>query len=187
MRAKVIRHPIRVLHRISPVAFRLLLACASLVIYGCARDPTIYAISPDLCTRHEVSVGDLVVTYRVGSTQLTIYDYTIRSGKIYYRGIEGPDIVKFHSSPDGTKNVYYVPLDDVNNDYYSDGIQTTPAKGPLAPDSNKIGVDGEAYIRRDQFYLVIYSASPSHLNYALQGSRSTPFGFSWEPVPCPEP
>ena len=50
-----------------------------------------------------------------------------------------------------------------------------------AHDYNKIGEDGEAYILWDGFYLVVYSASPEELDYALQES------LAGEPVPCPEP
>jgi hypothetical protein len=55
----------------------------------------------------------------------------------------------------------------------------------LSSDYTKIGEDGEAYIQLDQFFIVVYSASPEELDYALQESRAT--WSSWEPVPCPEP
>ena len=149
MQTKAVNHPIQRFHRTHRTPFRLLLTCAALVISGCATwQPDIYAIAPDLCTRHQVSVGDLIVTYKVGSTTYSMTDYNIRSGKMYYNGIEDFSEI-------------------------------------LSSDYTKIGEDGEAYIQLDQFFIVVYSASPEELDYALQASRAT--WSSWEPVPCPEP
>ncbi len=111
-------------------------------------------------------------------------DYNIRSGQLYYRGIEDPNIVKFGGYPGVSGYVHYVPLDDVNNDYHYDGTNTAP-RGWFSHDYNKIGEDGEVYIKEDQYYIVVYSASPEELDYALQESLAT--WSSWEPVPCPEP
>ena len=187
MQTKAFNHPIQRFHRTHRTPFRLLLTCAALVISGCsAKQPVIYAIAPDLCTRHQVSVGDLIVTYELGIARL--YPWReVESGTLYYRGIEGPNIVKLHPNPNNnlTKYVYYVPLDDVNNDYSYDGTNIAPGGRMGAHDYNKIGEDGEAYILWDGFYLVVYSASPEELDYALQASRAT--WSSWEPVPCPEP
>lgn len=139
----------------SRVPFGYLLAVLAVAVSGCAQGPDIYSIRPELCTRHRVSVADLVVSYEVGSTQMSLTDYNIRRGAMYYSGKEGPNIIKF-----GTARV---DLNDLDKD--------------------EIGKDGEAYILWDNFFIVVYEATPEYLDYALQASKST--AFSWEPVPCP--
>jgi hypothetical protein len=148
----------------SPRPFGFLLTALAVAVSGCAQGPDIYSIRPELCTRHRVSVGDLVVSYQVGSTVWSLTDYTIRRGAIYYSGKEGPNIIKF-----GTDRV------DLNNLNEGAGLFGSPP--------NKIGKDGEVYLLRDQFYIVIYEATPEYLDYALQASKST--ALSWKPVPCP--
>ena len=183
MQTKAVNHPIQRFHRTHRMPFRLLLTCAALVIFGCeARQPDIYAIAPDLCKRQIVSIGDEIASYKVGSTLATITDYTVRGGRVYYGGVKD-DVIRFDHENYAWSQ--YVNLKDIDNEYWSDGKDTMPGSGPLAPETNEIGPNGEAYIHMDQYYIVVYSASPEELDYALQESRAT--WTSWEPVPCPEP
>jgi hypothetical protein len=95
---------------------------------------------------------------------MSLMDYSIRTGAIYYSGKEGPNIIKFG-----------IDMVDLNNLNEGAGLL-------VSPPPNKIGKDGEVYVLRDQFYIVIYEATPEYLDYALQASKSTV--LSWEPVPC---
>ncbi len=149
---------------------RFLLMFASLAIFGCGpQGPDIYSITPDFCTRQKVSVGDRVARYTVGSTRRSFSDYSKRSGNIYYHGIDGSRKIIFSTHVD--IGYFHIDLDNLHK-----------GKGLLVAEYNSIGENGEIYVRQDQFYLVIYSASANHLDYTLQKSRAT-FSSS-EPIPC---
>jgi len=72
--------------------FRLDVLGTCLVLCGCAlyprQGPDIYSIEPDLCTRQRVVVGDLIVSYKVGSTGKDIWDYHVREGSVFYAGFD---------------------------------------------------------------------------------------------------
>jgi hypothetical protein len=202
--AKVVHQPIQQFHRTHRTPFRLLLSCAALLISGCvifATYPYIHAIAPDLCKRQIVSIGDEIVSYTIGvktpgfALQMpgdNPASSPIRSGRVYYGGMKDETIKFDHErwSESGYVNLgfwasQFVNLKDINNYYWTDGTKTW-RRAPLGHRLNAIGLDGEAYIYMGaMYYMVVYSASPEELDYALQETREGFFG--WEPVPCPEP
>jgi hypothetical protein len=176
-------HLLKLFQRISPSISWLLLVCLSLAIYGCGPHGDIYSIWPELCTRQIALVGEKVARYDTGSSKVSLTDYSRTSGSIYYYGLENG---KIKLGRPASHWRHYIDLKDPDNDKFvneEDGSQRETG-GPLAPSPNEIGENGEVYIWKGEFYIVVYSASPEKLEYAL--TRSLDAVWGWKPEYCPE-